>query len=75
MSDTKPACFNRPPFKDTAIVQDGWYWQILPFVGKTRIPHMTEIPDPMSKGCQQHSPLGEATLHGWDCDGCRWKPA
>lgn len=34
------------------------------------------VPDPMSKGCQQHGAFGEATLHpeDWDCDGCVWKP-
>lgn len=72
----KPRCHNRPPFNDTVQVQDGWYGQILPFVGKTRIPHMVEIPDPMSKDCKQHGPMGEATLHPeqWACDGCEWKP-
>lgn len=72
---TTPACFNRPPFSDTVAVQDGWCAQLLPFAGKTRVPRMITIPDPMSKGCQQHGPKGEATLHGWDCRGCRWKPA
>lgn len=76
----KPRCFNRPPFKDTIIVQDGWLdhkhiqHPFLPPVA-SRVPLMREIPDPMSKECQQHGPLGEATLHGWDCEGCRWKPA
>ena len=42
----------------------------------TRLPRMVEIPDPMSKTCQQHGPMGEATLHPekWDCAGCMWKP-
>lgn len=66
---THPNCYNRPPFKDTVEVQDGWS-PIYNADGYTR--NMKTIPDPMSKGCQQHSPLGEATLHGWDCAGCRW---
>lgn len=69
----KPRCFNREPYRDTVEVRDGWedvcvggYW--------IRAPRIIEIPDPMSKGCQQHGPKGEAKLHGWDCEGCRWKP-
>ena len=67
----KPNCYNRPPFKDTVLVQDGWMWREM-----TRLPRMVEIPDPMSKTCQQHGPMGEATLHPekWDCAGCCWKP-
>jgi hypothetical protein len=78
----KPSCYNRPDFKDTVIVQDGWVstkpvmdvsgslWQ------RSRVPAIVEIPDPMSKGCQQHGPMGEATLHPeqWACDGCIHKP-
>lgn len=75
----KPRCFNRPPFADTVTVQDGWSETLVldTLLGevKTRVPKMIEIPDPMSKDCQQHGPKGEATLHGWDCEGCRWKPA
>lgn len=71
----KPNCYNRPPYKETRIVQDGW---TSPIGNMTAIvsPKMVEIADPMSKGCQQHGPLGEATLHPerWDCAGCRWKP-
>lgn len=64
----KPRCYNRPPFKDTVEVQLGW--------GPNCTRAMAHISDPMSKGCQQHGPLGEATLHPeqWACDGCRWKP-
>lgn len=64
----KPRCHNRPPFKDTIQVQDGWGFDGFRF--------MVELPDPMSKGCQQHGVMGEATLHPeqWACDGCSWKP-
>ena len=74
----KPHCYNRPPFRDSVIVQDGWIFEtILNEHGepvRTRLPRMVEINDDMSKNCQQHGPMGEATLHGWDCTGCRHKP-
>lgn len=63
---TKPACFNRPAFKNTVVVQNGWTDD-----GRR---NMVEIVDPMTKTCQQHGPLGEATLHGWDCAGCAHAP-
>lgn len=64
----RPRCHNRPPFNDTVQVQDGWN-----LVGG-RV--LKAIPNPMSKGCKQHGPMGEATLHPeqWACDGCEWKP-
>lgn len=71
---THPNCYNRPPFKDTVQVQDGWASYAPAFGFVTQLRKMKTIPDPMSKGCQQHGPLGQATLHGWDCEGCRWKP-
>lgn len=75
----KPNCYNRQAFKGAVIVQDGWIngAEIFSGVGVcTRKPRMVELPDPMSKGCQQHGPKGEATLYPeqWDCGGCRWKP-
>lgn len=75
---THPNCHNRPPFSDTVIVQDGWIFEtMLNEHGesvRTRLPRLVEINDNMSKNCHQHGAKGEATLHGWDCDGCRWKP-
>ena len=64
----KPSCYNRPPFKDYLAAPIGWTDD-----GRR---DMAYIPDPMSKGCQQHGPMGVATLHPeqWACDGCRWKP-
>ena len=66
---TKPDCHNRPDYADTVTVQDGWRTDV-----DTRAPIMRIIPDPMSKGCQQHSPHGAATIYGWDCAGCRHLP-
>ena len=66
---TKPDCHNRPDYLDTVTVQDGWR-----IAGDSRAPIMRTIPDPMSKGCQQHSPHGAATIYGWDCAGCRHLP-
>lgn len=63
---TKPACFNRPAFRDTIVVQDGWTED-----GRR---NMVEIPDPMSKTCPQNKPpFGEAYIQGWDCVGCHHK--
>ena len=70
---TKPNCFNRPAYKDTVEVQDGWrYVTVLECF---RAPNMITILDPMSKTCQQHSPHGAATIYGWDCEGCKHEPA
>lgn len=65
---TKPACYNRPPFKDYLAAPIGWTDD-----GRR---DMAYIPDEMSKTCQQHVALGEATLHplDWDCVGCEWMP-
>ena len=75
---TKPDCHNRPDYADIVKVQDGWEQvQVHDIYGHdvdTRAPIMRTIPDPMSKGCQQHSPHGAATMYGWDCAGCRHLP-
>ena len=65
----KPNCYNRPAFFPYLQVQTGWTED-----GRRITAY---LPDPMSRGCQQHGPLGEATLHPekWDCEGCCWKPA
>jgi hypothetical protein len=64
----RPRCYNRPPFVDTLLVPNGWN------LAGGRV--IEAIPDSMSKGCQQHGPMGEATLHPeqWACGGCVWKP-
>lgn len=69
---SKPLCYNRPPFAEARLVQDGW--ELVEIDGAlTQVPVMVLIPDNMSKECQQWGPLGEARLHGWDCDECEWK--
>ena len=76
---TKPDCHNRPDYADTVTVQDGWEKSYADEIDtgdffESRSPVMKTISDPMSKGCQQHSPHGAATLYGWDCAGCRHLP-
>lgn len=62
----KPACYNRPDYQTHTLAPIGWTED-----GRRITAY---IQDPMSKQCQQHSDKGEATIHGWDCDGCRHKP-
>lgn len=77
----RPKCYNREPYKDKVMVQDGWLnskhiqHPFLPPVA-SRVPLMKEIADPMSKTCKQHGHMGEAALHPekWACGGCKWRP-
>lgn len=62
----RPSCYNRPAFRSKITVQHGWN------IDNKR--HMITIDDPMSKGCQQWGPLGEASIHKWNCAGCNWLP-
>lgn len=64
----KPNCYNRRAFAPYVAAPIGWTDD-----GRRE---MAYIPDPMSKTCQQHGQMGEATLHPekWDCAGCKWKP-
>ena len=75
---TKPNCHNRPDYLDTVTVQDGWSDEVITtchgMTNRSRVSIMKIIQNPMSKGCQQHSPHGAATLYGWDCAGCRHLP-
>ena len=68
----KPSCYNRPPFKGSLLAQDGWKTDLLD--SSLRHAQMKLIQHTMSKDCRQWGELGEAKLHQWDCDGCRWKP-
>lgn len=68
----KPSCYNRPEFKKSLLVQDGWEWDFLN--DSIRHSSMKRIPHTMSMDCRQWGPMGEAKLKHWDCDGCRWKP-
>jgi hypothetical protein len=64
MSDYPP-CYNRKPFADVRVVQDGWTSD-----GRR---NMITIPDKMSKTCPQpKAPFGEAFIQGWDCGQCVW---
>jgi len=72
----KPNCHNRPDYRDTVTVQNGWRDALVfdAITGgniETRVPNMIEIPFTMSKECQQlKAPFGEAYIHGWNCEGC-----
>lgn len=55
-------CKNRPAYRDSAIVQDGWTPD-----GRRQ---MREIAVPMSKSC--HFDLRETTP---ECEGCCWRDA
>jgi len=67
-----PNCYNREPFAETTMVQDGWSNEALD--GKhVRIAVMKEVPNSMSKDCKQWDDFGEAKRMGWNCDGCIWK--
>ena len=56
-------CYNRPPLKTRAVVQDGWYQD-----GTTRTPRMIAIPDPMSKTCQYSK---DDRYNDPKCIGCK----
>ena len=56
----KYGCYNRPPLKTVAVVQDGWIVQ-----PGTRAPRMIAINDPMSKNCRYEN---ASTDRG--CAGC-----
>jgi len=63
----RPKCYNRKPFADIRVVQDGWTED-----GRRK---MITIPDKMSKTCHQtQPPFGESFIWGWDCTGCVWIP-
>lgn len=74
----RPKCYDRPSFKDTILVPYGRLAQYNSTLhARETTPLLKYIPDPMSKGCKQHGPMGEATLHpeDWNCEGCKWRPA
>lgn len=59
-------CYNRAPFKNTVMVQDGYESGRTP-KGAIRIPHMVEIPDPMSRDCKYDMRDTDPS-----CMGCKW---
>jgi len=71
----KPKCFNRQDYETEVLVTDGDLdIELLQGDGTpvtVTVPHHKVIPDPMSKECMQHKRMGEATLHNWDCKGCK----
>ena len=62
-------CFNRPPFKQERLVQDGWHEVRSPRGYMTREPVMVTIPFRMSPDCEYSlTDLGKADS---GCDGCK----
>lgn len=61
-------CYNRQPFKDSTVVQDGWFLD-----GVTRTPRMVKVKDTMSKDCRysKDPALGQKDER---CVGCKWRP-
>ena len=57
-------CFNHRPFRDTMMVQDGYY-----MTGDTRIPKMVKVPFRMSRECEySKTDLGKADARCVGCD-------
>lgn len=63
-------CHNREPLMDSTVVQDGWTTHgFTAQHGRTRLPALKSIPDPMSKDCKYtHSEEGGADPK---CAGCK----
>lgn len=63
---TQHGCHNRPPYKTSMPVQDGYFMD-----GVTRAPRMVPVPFRMARDCQYtKSALGQADRA---CAGCRHK--
>ena len=63
-------CYNRPPFKQTTEVQDGWavVGDARATTETTRFPTMRTIPFRMSQECNYtHTELGQADKGCIDC--------
>ena len=64
----KWGCYNRQPFRDTLVVQDGYVHTVHPATGlSVRLPRTVTTPFVNSREC--HSGEGER------CEGCSWLPA
>ena len=62
------ACYNRPPFKTSAIAQDGWYMD-----GVTRCPRLVTVKHVMTTECQySRDPMGYGQRDE-RCAGCKWR--
>lgn len=68
---SKNGCHNRPPLRETVLVQSGWIDGLPPHDGSliTKYPRMIEIPDPLSKHCQYQRDKKDDPK----CDNCIWK--
>lgn len=70
MSPLEPrrnACFDRPPFRTSMVVQDGWWMD-----GYTRYPKMKAVEFRGSPGCVYSTdPLMGSKDPG--CVGCKWR--
>ena len=68
MTQNPYACFNRPPFRTSLKVQDGYWYENL-----QRIPKLTSVPFRMNFECQYtHTELGKTDK---GCDGCKHRKA
>jgi hypothetical protein len=64
-------CYNRAPFVDATVVQDGWQDQPFNSENTTRVPLMVERPFRMEPDCQYTlTELGQADPC---CIGCKWR--
>lgn len=64
MSQHRNGCHNRPDFRPSLIVQDGWFLD-----GVTRVPKLVSVPFRMNPDCQyRHTTLGQQDT---SCDGCK----
>lgn len=74
MGQQRPPCYNHAPYKDTIIVPDGWLTYELPDGKMVEFRKVKEIPNRMSRECQQWREFGEAKRLNWNCDGCKHDP-
>lgn len=64
-------CFNRPPYRDAILVQDGWEWYQVAGGSWQRRPVTTFIQFENSRDCQYTlSSIGQADPK---CAGCNWR--
>lgn len=59
-------CYDRPDYKPSSLMQDGWV-----MVDCTRYPILVDVPFRMETACQYtHTDLGRQDER---CDGCKWR--
>jgi len=64
------SCFNRPPFEDLMIVQDGWHDAVTEHGEFTRTPRMKVSPFRMARDCQYQK---DDKYNDPQCVGCKHK--